>query len=222
MLASHDYSTHYECDLSISDAFVVRHEAAAAPAGSSPSRGTSRLRGTFRTAPDLLYGVSALGTDVTHWNLPRHARAKPLPATDTSNRHVRTAFCTLPAEPPADPRMTPHSGHLLATPGMASGGEEPHPHKRRKVAESCKVCRTKKTRCDGQRPSCSPCVSKGIACEYSDATVPVSTSILSDIEARLRKLERQATATPAQSPAPNLVSNALSMYAVPLRRPKEF
>ncbi|KFG78220.1 putative transcriptional regulatory protein [Metarhizium anisopliae] len=83
---------------------------------------------------------------------------------------------------------------------MAPDNEHGHqPSKRRKVRESCKICRAKKTRCDGQRPVCSPCVAKGAACEYDDMTVPVSSNTLADIEARLRQLERQSTA-PWQSP----------------------
>lgn len=64
-------------------------------------------------------------------------------------------------------------------------------HKRRKVAESCKLCRAKKTRCDGARPGCSSCTAKGAVCEYNDATVPVSATTLAGIEARLRRLEDQ-------------------------------
>lgn len=92
---------------------------------------------------------------------------------------------------------------------MAPGNE-----KRRKVAESCKVCRAKKTRCDGQRPVCSPCVAKGVACEYNDATVPISTSTLSDFEARLRKLEQQTLAIPTQGLARTSVSNYLGRYII--------
>lgn len=70
--------------------------------------------------------------------------------------------------------------------------DQPRPHKRRKVAESCKVCRAKKTRCDGRRPACSSCMEKDAVCEYNDATVPISAGTLSEIEARLRRLEQQA------------------------------
>lgn len=78
---------------------------------------------------------------------------------------------------------------------MGPGSEESPlpPRKRRKVAESCKTCRAKKTRCDGRRPACSSCASKGVVCEYNDVTVPVSASTLSEIEARLHRLETQAS-----------------------------
>lgn len=83
--------------------------------------------------------------------------------------------------------MAPENGHLL---------NQPRPQKRRKVAESCKACRAKKTRCDGRHPACSSCVEKGAVCEYNDATVLISADTLSEIEARLRRLEQQSTHTP--------------------------
>ncbi|KAI1426687.1 putative transcriptional regulatory protein [Xylaria sp. FL1777] len=67
------------------------------------------------------------------------------------------------------------------------------PPKRRKVAESCKLCRAKKTRCDGQHPTCSSCAAKGLKCEYNAVTVPVSNDTLEGIESRLRKLEQQVS-----------------------------
>ncbi|KAI0813192.1 putative transcriptional regulatory protein [Xylaria sp. FL0064] len=83
------------------------------------------------------------------------------------------------------------------TPGSVGSDQAP---KRRKVAESCKLCRAKKTRCDGQHPACSSCTAKGLKCEYNTATVPVSISTLESIELRLQKLERQVT----NSPTPKL------------------
>jgi hypothetical protein len=74
----------------------------------------------------------------------------------------------------------------------ASAPPEPPP-KRRKITESCGPCRLKKTRCDSQRPACSPCIRKGFACEYSrDSSVVVHSSTLSDILARLSRLEQIA------------------------------
>ncbi|KAH7397029.1 putative transcriptional regulatory protein [Phaeosphaeria sp. MPI-PUGE-AT-0046c] len=63
--------------------------------------------------------------------------------------------------------------------------------KRRKISESCNVCRQKKTRCDGQRPVCSSCSTKGISCEYSkDSIVAIPASTLASIDARLSTLEQ--------------------------------
>ncbi|KAI8632439.1 putative transcriptional regulatory protein [Xylariaceae sp. FL1651] len=81
---------------------------------------------------------------------------------------------------------------------MAPGDGESHQKpKRRKVIESCKVCRAKKTRCDGQRPVCSSCTARGVSCGYNEVAVPVAASTLLDIESRLRKLEQQAINTTA-------------------------
>lgn len=90
-------------------------------------------------------------------------------------------------------------------------GQEDSPQralKRRKVAESCKVCRAKKTRCDGRRPECSSCMAKGAVCEYNDATVPISAATLASIEARLRKLEDQVNSTKADAPGRRLDTSA--------------
>jgi hypothetical protein len=37
---------------------------------------------------------------------------------------------------------------------------------RRKTSIACTVCRARKTRCDGQRPSCGFCLSTGADCNY--------------------------------------------------------
>ncbi|KAF5551380.1 nitrate assimilation regulatory nirA [Fusarium mexicanum] len=39
--------------------------------------------------------------------------------------------------------------------------------RRSKVISACQACKLKKTKCDGGRPECGPCISKGRNCEYS-------------------------------------------------------
>ncbi|KAI3323551.1 putative transcriptional regulatory protein [Xylariaceae sp. AK1471] len=105
-----------------------------------------------------------------------------------------------------------------------SDGKSPQRPKRRKVAESCKLCRAKKTRCDGQRPVCSSCREKAVRCEYNDATVPVSTSTLLDIDLRLRKLEEQATSSSTQTIVPKPVGSGIPSNSTPrsqLLRPNQ-
>ena len=41
---------------------------------------------------------------------------------------------------------------------------------RKRVSRACDRCRTKKDKCDGQRPSCSACVAAGLACLYDPST----------------------------------------------------
>jgi hypothetical protein len=83
---------------------------------------------------------------------------------------------------------------------MPPGTEPGVPRKRRKVAESCKLCRAKKTRCDGLRPVCSPCVEKHAVCEYNDTTVAITAGSLADIQERLRQLEQRTFVTPSHTP----------------------
>ncbi|RYC60288.1 hypothetical protein CHU98_g5905 [Xylaria longipes] len=93
--------------------------------------------------------------------------------------------------------------HPPQTPRPAADDSAP---KRRKVGESCKLCRAKKTRCDGLHPACSSCIAKGLNCEYNAATVSVSNGILEGIESRLRKLEQQVGNAPAHARPSELAS----------------
>ncbi|PVH69076.1 hypothetical protein DL98DRAFT_182853 [Cadophora sp. DSE1049] len=44
--------------------------------------------------------------------------------------------------------------------------QEQEPRKRRRVAVACKGCRTRKTRCNGNRPRCSTCAELNLECVY--------------------------------------------------------
>ncbi|KAI0547699.1 putative transcriptional regulatory protein [Xylaria curta] len=101
--------------------------------------------------------------------------------------------------------------------------DDTNPHqapKRRKVAESCKLCRAKKTRCDGQHPACSSCTAKGLECEYNAATVPVSNVILEGIESRLQKLEQQVNSTSAHSIGREPLARPSELASYPRWRPQ--
>jgi hypothetical protein len=39
--------------------------------------------------------------------------------------------------------------------------------KRRRIGYACDVCRAKKNRCDGERPTCGPCLARCLQCVYS-------------------------------------------------------
>ena len=72
--------------------------------------------------------------------------------------------------------------------------------KRRRVAESCQSCRTRKIRCGGQRPTCSTCSYRRVTCKYDPDTTPqlVPQQTLEDLNARLRFLESRLEATTAR------------------------
>ncbi|KAH6615143.1 C6 transcription factor [Boeremia exigua] len=68
------------------------------------------------------------------------------------------------------------------------------PNKRRRIALACSACRTRKSRCDGERPSCSSCLGLGLACQYdpteSATNVVVRRDALSALEQRMAANER--------------------------------
>ncbi|KAF7554034.1 hypothetical protein G7Z17_g3247 [Cylindrodendrum hubeiense] len=66
------------------------------------------------------------------------------------------------------PAPTPPPGDAASTPPLAS--EVAHIQKRRRVGGSgaCHNCRRRKTRCDGQQPSCQSCLSREEECRYKD------------------------------------------------------
>ncbi|RAH67118.1 uncharacterized protein BO66DRAFT_355744 [Aspergillus aculeatinus CBS 121060] len=65
--------------------------------------------------------------------------------------------------------------------------------KRRRVALACSACRTRKSRCDGRRPSCSTCTALTLECLYdppdSAANVLVRKEYVSELEQRLKHVE---------------------------------
>ncbi|KAJ5373434.1 hypothetical protein N7517_005440 [Penicillium concentricum] len=67
------------------------------------------------------------------------------------------------------------------------------PSKRRRVAIACDACRTRKSRCDGKRPSCSLCQDLGFECVYTPpptaANVIVQKDYLHGLEDRVKRLE---------------------------------
>ncbi|KAI1676012.1 C6 transcription factor [Pyrenophora tritici-repentis] len=73
--------------------------------------------------------------------------------------------------------------------------QEPGPsaNKRRRVGLACNACRMRKSRCDGQRPSCSSCVSLDFDCQYesseSATNVIVRKDYMSDLDSRMTAME---------------------------------
>lgn len=107
------------------------------------------------------------------------------------------------------------TGSVLPAPPDAA---EP-PAKRRKVPVACTSCRDRKTRCDGQRPSCSTCQRRGIAatCLYEEGSLKtqryafaVTLSMASSpadgsnrlvwaLEEKLRQFDELASTSPERS-----------------------
>ncbi|KAL7932210.1 N-terminal binuclear Zn cluster-containing/DNA binding domain-containing protein [Trichoderma chlorosporum] len=65
------------------------------------------------------------------------------------------------------------------------------PTKRRRIGYACNLCRTKKNRCDGERPSCGPCKERRQECVYSPQRTKISVTqeYIENLRARNRMLE---------------------------------
>ena len=83
----------------------------------------------------------------------------------------------------------PDNGHAPGAPSREDGP----PSKRRRVALACNACRTRKSRCNGERPKCSLCQNLGFDCQYepaeSSTNVIVRKEYVSDFETRLKDVE---------------------------------
>ncbi len=65
------------------------------------------------------------------------------------------------------------------------------PSRTKKYGQSCLICRRRKVRCEGGRPSCANCLRIGECCIYNaiDSTVTRLQNALSRSEQRLQQLE---------------------------------
>ncbi|BEI98956.1 hypothetical protein CcaverHIS631_0312550 [Cutaneotrichosporon cavernicola] len=90
----------------------------------------------------------------------------------------------------------PPPSHQRPPTGDSSANADPPVKKRKRTAQACGQCRTKKTKCDGIHPACTPCISLGYECSYPlDSSAPptgsvvVSKDYLAALERRLHRLE---------------------------------
>ncbi|RFU75585.1 n-terminal binuclear zn cluster-containing dna binding domain-containing [Trichoderma arundinaceum] len=75
------------------------------------------------------------------------------------------------------------------------------PTKRRRIGYACNLCRTKKNRCDGERPSCGPCKERRQECVYSPQRTKISVTqeYIENLRARNRMLEEHLAGQPTQN-----------------------
>lgn len=66
--------------------------------------------------------------------------------------------------------------------------------KRRRIALACTACRTRKSKCDGKRPTCQSCLQLSLECQYdapeSSTNVIIGKQYVADLEQRLRLVEK--------------------------------
>lgn len=147
----------------------------------TPSSREEASRPAFRLAPPTSITWSRSESEVP---LPRAMEQRPLPGaqqpptTSSDAPAAATASAGAPAsaavagsglspgEPPPPKRSRTSDSSPLGQPARerASVPKVSYPKKRVNVA--CEVCRSRKTRCDAVRPSCSFCTEIGAQCIY--------------------------------------------------------
>ncbi|WQF75370.1 hypothetical protein CDEST_00384 [Colletotrichum destructivum] len=115
-------------------------------------------------------------------------------------------------QPPTHPRFCGLVVPSLPStkPTMSSAPVFVPPRKRRKTQLACNPCRARKSGCDGARPVCSPCRSKGWQqqCTYQESVLHASSRpSISELQRRLERLEG--------SPAPQATIQSKSTLTVP-------
>ncbi|KAI0127424.1 hypothetical protein BJ170DRAFT_694222 [Xylariales sp. AK1849] len=78
---------------------------------------------------------------------------------------------------------------LPKTDGEATVPDGPEPNRKRKaVSLACQRCRSRKVKCDAERPTCSGCHSKGLECQYDDDP---ETTPHANLKREYRRMEQQ-------------------------------
>ncbi|TPX18488.1 uncharacterized protein E0L32_011601 [Thyridium curvatum] len=88
---------------------------------------------------------------------------------------------------------------MPGSPGRVHGPDgTPAPKRRKKTQLACAPCRARKTGCDGHRPHCRPCVSRGWQdkCQYPESVTGSRALTLVGIEKRLVSLEAKDYTAP--------------------------
>ena len=75
-----------------------------------------------------------------------------------------------------------------------TSADSQHAAKRRKIKIACEVCRNRKVRCDGGRPTCGSCMRRQVPteqCIYIDVAENLEPDYVRSLEQRIRDLEQQ-------------------------------
>jgi hypothetical protein len=75
-----------------------------------------------------------------------------------------------------------------------TSAESQHAAKRRNIKIACEVCRNRKVRCDGGRPTCGSCIRRQVPteqCIYIDVAEHLEPDYVRSLEQRIRDLEQQ-------------------------------
>ncbi|KAI8071025.1 hypothetical protein BC940DRAFT_235023 [Gongronella butleri] len=85
------------------------------------------------------------------------------------------------------------------------------PSKRKRLTQACDMCRKKKIKCDGGKPSCANCVKLGRECSYipSNKKRGPRQGYIEMLEKRLDKMEKLLTSS--NDPSPGAAAAAASL-----------
>ncbi|KAI9932930.1 hypothetical protein MW887_009182 [Aspergillus wentii] len=101
------------------------------------------------------------------------------------------SFNDLSRPPPVDSasQLPPLSSHGATTPAAHNGGDSSYVPRPKRIA--CVVCRRRKLRCDGRKPSCGTCSRLGHECAYDEVRKKSGPKrgYVKQLEARLAQVE---------------------------------
>src|SRR6266568_8135368 len=77
---------------------------------------------------------------------------------------------------------------------------DPQNYPRKRASIACEICRVRKTRCDGAKPSCVSCIKLGVACSYAkpasgNRSVLYSITLLFPHQPHLKPISKAVSTT---------------------------
>ncbi|KAL7944735.1 N-terminal binuclear Zn cluster-containing/DNA binding domain-containing protein [Trichoderma barbatum] len=135
--------------------------------------------------------------------------AFPTPSVDAGRGHHVQVYGQPQPQPQPQPQSQPQSQQASRHTDVNASSTSSHdqkqqqqpPTKRRRIGYACNLCRTKKNRCDGERPSCGPCKERRQECVYSPQRTKISVTqeYIENLRARNRMLEEHLAGQQSQS-----------------------
>lgn len=108
-------------------------------------------------------------------------------------------------------KRSPSSSHVDgASPEDLDGAGDPLDYPRKRASIACRICRLRKSRCDGGRPKCKLCTDLGAVCEYREPSLKIDQGdrLILDKLAQIESLlKSRILATPIETPSPHATAS---------------
>ncbi|TFB04575.1 hypothetical protein CCMA1212_003497 [Trichoderma ghanense] len=136
-----------------------------------------------------------------------HHHVLPTYQSQPQQQSQPRAFSQSQHQPQSQPSKSQPHPELSLNPSSSASHNQPKqkeqqqpPTKRRRIGYACNLCRTKKNRCDGERPSCGPCKERRQECVYSPQRTKISVTqeYIENLRARNRMLEEHLATQQSQ------------------------